>query len=343
MAQQVPESEGMSDARIVMSRPREPMPAGFFGMAVGILALAATWRVGVRLWHLPVHAATAATALALLIWVTVLAGYARKWRIQREAAIAEWNHPIHSSLIALGPVSTMLASQAVLSWSRYVAITLFAVGVATQLGLGVALHGRLWQGGRRMETITPVVYLPTVAPSFVAAATSAAFGWPSLGALFFGAGMLAWLANESLILQSAAEAEPVAAPLRPTLGIQLAPPVVGGVAWLGVSGGVPDYFAYGLLGYGLYQALLLLRLLPWISKQPFTPSYWGFSFGVAALPTMAMLLVEHGASDLFKVLACTLFIAANVVIGILILLTINLMLNGKLLPAVQSGRLIGPR
>ncbi|HMI10949.1 MAG TPA: hypothetical protein VK567_05035, partial [Bradyrhizobium sp.] len=57
--------------------------------------------------------------------------------------------------------------------------------------------------------------------------------------------------------------------LRPTLGIQLAPPTVGAVAYLGINGGVPDLVAHALVGYGLLQALLLLRLLPWSSRLPY--------------------------------------------------------------------------
>jgi tellurite resistance protein len=319
-----------------MIEHRTPMPAGFFGIAVGSLALAGAWRVGARIWHLPTQIASTLTVAALLVWVAVLLGYVWKWTAQRQAAVTEWGHPVQSSLIALGPVSTMLAAQAVLAWSRPIALGLFVVGVVAQLGVGVMLHGRLWLGSRKMETITPAVYLPTVAPGFVSAAGCAAFGWPSVGALFFGVGMLEWLALESLILQSAAEADPIAAPLRPTLGIQLAPPVVGGVAWFGISGGTVGIFAYALLGYGIYQALLLLRLLPWIRRQPFTPSYWGFSFGVAALPTMTMLLVEHGAPEFFHAMAWVLFIASNLVIGALATLTVKLLANGKLLPLLNT-------
>ena len=36
-----------------MNTNRGPMPAAFFGIAVGALALANAWRVGVRIWHLP--------------------------------------------------------------------------------------------------------------------------------------------------------------------------------------------------------------------------------------------------------------------------------------------------
>ena len=44
----------------------------------------------------------------------------------------------------------------------------------------------------------------------------------------------------------------------------------------------PDLFAQALMGYGLFQALLMLRLLPWIARQPFAPSYWAFTCGFGA-------------------------------------------------------------
>jgi tellurite resistance protein len=112
--------------------------------------------------------------------------------------------------------------------------------------------------------------------------------------------------------------------------------VVGGVTYLSLSSGTPDLFALVLLGYGLYQALLLLRLLPWIRRQAFTPGYWAFSFGVAALPTMALRMVERGATGPLEWAAPLLFIAANLIIGILVVKTLSLLVHGKLIPAAAA-------
>ncbi|WP_118182679.1 dicarboxylate transporter/tellurite-resistance protein TehA [Paraburkholderia phosphatilytica] len=316
-----------------MNGSREPMPAGFFGIAVGTLALAGAWRVGVKLWALPADLAALATSVALVVWLAVMAGYAHKWLTNRESALAEWRHPVQSLFLPLGPVSTLLAAQALLAWSRPLAVLLFVLGTVSQLALGVAMQGRFWQGGRKTGLVTPAIYLPTVAPSFVAGTTAAALGWTQLGELFFGVGVLSWFAIESVILHRTAHHDALPEALRPALGIQLAPPVVGGVTWLAISHGAPDVFAYALFGYGLYQALLLLRLLPWIRKQPFAPSYWAFSFGVAALPTMAMRLAGVGAPDWIGWLAVVLFIAANGVIGLLIVKTVELIASDRLLPA----------
>jgi tellurite resistance protein TehA-like permease len=55
-------------------------------------------------------------------------------------------------------------------------------------------------------------------------------------------------------------------PLCATLGIQLAPPAVGAVAYLSITHGEPDLVAQALVGYGLLQALLLIRLGSWIGQ-----------------------------------------------------------------------------
>jgi len=308
------------------------MPVAFFSIAVGALALANAWRVGVRLWQLPQGISEVLSAAALAVWLSLLIAYARKWLLQREAALAEIRHPVQSAFTALGMVSTLLAAQLLLPWSRPAALAVFGVAVTGQLALAVYLYGRFWQGGLKPELVTPAIYLPMVAQNFVAGTTAAGFGWPQVGVLFFGVGAFAWLAMESMILQRAAVHDPLPEALRPTLGIQLAPPVVGGVSYLAVSQGLPDLLTQAMLGYGLFQALLLLRLLPWIRRQPFAPSYWGFSFGVAALPTMAMRMAERGDSGPALWLAPALFIAANLIIGTLAVKTLGLLFTGKLLP-----------
>jgi tellurite resistance protein len=315
---------------------RQPMPVAFFGIAVGLLALAGAWRAAAHVWAIPAVVPPLLTAGALSVWLALMIAYARKWLVERDAAIAEMAHPVQSSFAALAPVSTLLAAQAVQNYSRELAIALFVAGVVSQLGLGAYLHGRFWQGGRKPELTTPAIYLPTVAPSFVAGTAAASLGWTQIGALFFGAGVFSWLAIESIVMHRAAVHDPLPDALRPTLGIQLAPPVVGGVSYLAITHGVPDLFAYMLLGYGVYQAMMLTRLLPWIRQHSFTPSYWACSFGVAALPTMAIRMLERGAAGPLLWLAPASFIVANVVSASLIVGTALALFKGKLFPIVAT-------
>src|ERR1700727_2146802 len=107
------------------------------------------------------------------------------------------------------------------------------------------------------------------------------------------------------------------------MGLQFAAPAVGAVAYLSVNGGAPDIFAYALIGYALLQALILIRLLPWLIGAALTPAWWSFSFGAASLPTAAMKLVAHRDAGAIAALAPYLFIAGNILIAAIAIVTIK--------------------
>jgi tellurite resistance protein len=87
-----------------------------------------------------------------------------------------------------------------------------------------------------------------------------------------------------------------------------------------------------LLGYGVFQALLMIRLLPWIVRQPFAPSYWAFTFGLSAIATSFLRFAERGAPGPISAAAPYVFFAVNLVIGGIAIGTLWLLLKGRLLP-----------
>ncbi|MEH2353048.1 dicarboxylate transporter/tellurite-resistance protein TehA [Nostoc sp.] len=321
----------------VLKDYRITIPASFFSMILGLAGLGSCWRVAAKLWHLPAWIGEAIMLLTVVIWLVLLLLYVSKWLWARADALAEFEHPVLCCFIGLVPVSTVLVALAIAPYSRAIAIALFVVGAIGQLSFGVYRSGRLWMGGRKPETITPILYLPTVAGGFVSAIVASTLGYREWGALFFGAGLFSWLALESIIIHRLYLFEELPKPLRPTLGIQLAPPVVGCVAYLSITSGQPDTFAQILFGYGLLQALILLRLLPWLFQQPFTASYWAFTLGVAALSLSSLRLVERGMTGVMEKLAILLFVGANIAIGSIALGTVRLLLRGKLLPLPATG------
>ena len=219
--------------------------------------------------------------------------------------------------VGLIGVSTSLMSLAVLPYSGPAAQILFFAGAAATLGFALWRTGLVWRGERDPATTTPVLYLPLVAGAFVTASAAGALGYRDWGQLAFGAGLFSWLAIESVLLHRLYTGPALPSALRPALGIQLAPPTVGAMAYLSVAGGAPDVVAHALLGYGLLQALLLVRMLPWIMEQPFAPSYWAFSFGATAFAAAPLLMVEAGGSGAIATLAPFLFLAANAVVGLI--------------------------
>jgi len=313
------------------------VPASFIGLVLGLVGLGDCWRVAAKPWGYPHVIDEAVMAVAFAVWVLVMALYIGKWLWARDEAIAELNHPVQNCFIGLSGVATMLAAVAIAPpHSTGLPLALAVVGGAITLAYGVYFTARQWTGERELETASPALYLPTVAGNFVTAFVSGYFGHEALGELFLGAGMLSWLALESLISHRMTFVKAMAPPMRPAMGIMLAPPVVGCLAYLFVTGGVsgtkPDLFAQALLGYGLFQMALLLRLLPWIAKQPFGASYWAFSFGVTALAFDAIVFMLRGQTGYIEWLCVALFVLANLTMAILIVGTLWRLTQGKLLP-----------
>jgi tellurite resistance protein len=316
-----------------MTRSNIPLvPASFFGMVLGLAGLGSAWRLAHVAWGLPASIGELTMLAAGIVWLMVTLLYALKWGAAREAALAEADHPVQCCFIGLAGVATMLVAGGVAPYSHQVALALYVGGALFTAGFAIWRTGGLWQGGRDPAMITPVLYLPTVAGSFVAATVGSALGFADLGQFFLGMGMFGWLAIESVLLHRLLTAPPMPPAMRPTLGIQLAPPVVGAVALLASAPQAPVFLIHGMIGYGILQALVLLRLLPWILEEPFAPSYWAFTFGVTALAIAPIRLVILGDHGVIRFIAPLLFGFANLVVLGIAAGTVLRLLQGRLLP-----------
>ncbi len=307
------------------------VPASFFGIVLGLAGLANAWRAAHEVWKAPALVGEVLMVLAAIVWALLLFLFILKWILAREHALGEAHHLVQCCFIGLAGVATMLIALGALPYSRAAAQILFGIGAAFTVAFALWRTGLLWQGGREHSATTPVLYLPTVAGGFVTAIVASGLGYPDWGQLVFGAALFSWLAIESVLLHRLYTVSSLAKVLRPTLGIQLAPPTVGAVAYLSVNGGAPDLIAHALVGYGLLQTLLLLRLLHWITQQPCGASYWGFSFGVTALAIAPIRMVGQGDTGAMAWLAPYLFVGTNLAVAVIALGTLRLIAQGRLL------------
>lgn len=314
-----------------MNASRWVVPASFFSMVLGLCGLGTDWRAAHALWGAPAWVGEAVMAVAGGVWLLLAALYANKWLSHGSQARAEVAHPIQCCFVALVPVTAMLVGLAVLPHARPLAVALCVLGSAASLVFGAWRHGGLWRGARPVGATTPVLYLPTVAANLVSAMAAGALGLPELGQLFFGAGVLAWLALESVIVGRLFNGEEMPLPLRATLGIQPAPPAVALLAYSSITTGPPDLVAHMLLGYAIVQGLIVLRLMPWL-RQPFTPGYWAFTFGATAIASATMRFAARGDDRVFAALAPVLFVMANAVVLGIFAFTVMAALKGQLLP-----------
>ena len=308
------------------------VPVSFFAIVLGTCGLGNSWRVATKLWGVPAAIGETIVAIGALIWLALVALYVAKWLLVPTAARAELDDPIQCCFIGLIGVAGMLVAGAILPYVASGAYVLFAVMAVFTFAFGLWRTGLIWRGSRAATTTTAVLYLPLVAGSFVCTTVLGAIGATDWAQLTFGAGFFSWLAIESVLLHRLYTAEPLAEPLRPTLGIQLAPPTVGAVAYLNATGSSGDIIVHAMLGYGILQFILLARMLPWITRR-FVPSIWSFSFGITALATATETLTLRGDKGAIAMLSMPAFLIANVLVGVFAVGTLMLLAQRRLLPA----------
>lgn len=81
-----------------------------------------------------------------------------------------------------------------------------------------------------------------------------------------------------------------------------------------------------LLGYGMFQLLVGIRLVNWLAEQPFSYTWWAFSFGVVSATITCLKLALEGATST-AALALPVFACANVFIGYLCVRTLQCLLR----------------
>ena len=290
-----------------MSTKKFPVPLSYFSMPLGLFALGLSWRYGAHIGLLPNWAAETLLTAAFALWLLLVIAYIIKIRFFRPEFLRDLQDLVQCCFISAIPITTMLAGLAALPYQTPLAKGLILLGTAGQLAFAMYRAGGLWRGVHTLDATTPIVYLPTVATNFVSATAMAALGWSDYAWLFLGAGLFSWLSLEAAILSRLRTGTPVNAPVRGIVGIQLAPAFVG---------------------CGCLQFLLLLRLLPWMLEQGFSPSFWGFSFGLATMTGCGFHLI---AEQRLLFLGYFLATAGSGLVMLLLLATLNLARQGRLL------------
>ena len=266
-------------------------PVNYFAVALGTGALGAAWRTGASKGMAPDWVGESILAFNAVVWL-LLVGFLVYAVVKYRAWVRSfWEHPARTCFFSLIPATTAQVGAALYPYAEVPALTLVVLGAVGQLYFASHRIAGTWRGG-------PVLYLPTVATNFATATAMGFVGWHDMAMLFFGAGLISWFSIEAAILSRMRTLTPLPKGERGVIGIQMAPPFVGGNAYLAANGGTVDWFFLVLTGYGILQLIFLMRLLPWTLEDGFSMSMWGFSFGMASMAASGIRLTAAGSLGL---------------------------------------------
>jgi tellurite resistance protein len=308
------------------------VPAGLYSIVMGLAGLGGAWLQAAALLGWPRVTGIMLLALAALAWVVVTALLAAKFVGSRERFDAEFAHPAQGAPFALAPATLCLLMPLFDAWAPALARPVLFVGAFGALALGAWMAGRWISERRELSMFTPTLHFPLVAGGFLGALGAGILDMQGLGVMLFGAGLFAWLIGASVSLYRLIFGDPLPTPMRPLVAVELAPPAIGAVAWIVLSGDSPDALAALLFGYGLFLAMMLAGLVRWFAAAPFGPPWWAFTFPAAALSNAAIRFAVSYPGTAFTVLAVGLFAIANAVVVYVAIRTIAALAGGRFPP-----------
>ncbi len=258
-----------------------PMPAARFGIVLGLLSLANSYRLATTLFEWPKFVGEVFAVIGAVAWLVAITLYIYKWVLMPKAAMTEFNHPVMGNFVALAPVTTILFGMVFRPWLSPVGSFFIWLGVLVITVFAVYKIRDFWLGKQTQEIISPAMYLPSLAGMFVAAMGLANLDQQVWALLYLGAGLINWITIEPAVVSRLRHLE-LPPPMRPSIGIQVAPGMVAAATWIAVTGQF-DFFALFFLGYGILQLLIALSTAGWIFKPGFDLGHWSFSFGLASM------------------------------------------------------------
>ena len=309
------------------------LPPGLFAIVFGLLGLAGAWRrlAGFGLEHADVVAtallnvATGLLELLLLLW-------AIKFVRHRSEVQKDFAHPVNGAMLSLLPLTVLLS---VALWlplmPQYfeIASSVTFAALVLQGIIAWRVVSRVATGDMAADMVTPALFLPPVGGGLIGALALAALGSHGWAVLLFGMGLSAWALLEIRVLNRLF-AGPLPPPLRPTLGVEIAPAPVTSLVAATLWPALPaDVLLIGL-GISCGPLIAVLARWRWWSAVPFSAGFWSFSFPIAAFASVAVEAVRRGGWP--PEVAYGAVILASALIGYLAVRTIALLLRGRLLP-----------
>ena len=133
-------------------------------------------------------------------------------------------------------------------------------------------------------------------------------------------GLIFWIILLIIFFNRIIFHSPLPEKLLPTLFILIAPPAVGFISFVKLTGEI-SAFSKILYYFGLFLVFLLFAQIKIFKKIKFYLSWWAYSFPIAAITIASILMFHEAGISSFKYIALVFFGILNLIIILLIIKT----------------------
>lgn len=314
------------------------LPVAFFSMVMGLAGLSIAWHKAEQVLAIGLPIADILLGIATLAFLVLGLAYLTKLIRYREAVHKELAHPIQLNFFPTISMSLLLLGIATLEHWPGLAGVLWVIGAASQLLLTLYVLN-VWIHHERFEVhhVNPAWFIPVVGNVLVPIA-GARLGFIETSWFFLAIGLLFWLLLFAIVLQRFIFHPSLPDRLMPTFFILIAPPAVGFIAYLQLSGGL-DALARILYYAGLFLTLLLTVQVGRFLRLEFFLSWWAYSFPLAAMTTATFIMYQLTQNLAFAILGWGLLSLVSLVVVYLLYRTAWAVREGQICVPVHESSL----
>ncbi len=303
-----------------LSSRLQHFPIAWFAMIMGLTGLSLAWHKAEGVLRLGFAPSGWLLLLATGLFVLLAALYSVKIIKFKSAASKEWAHPVKMHFVPAVSISLILLSIAWLPVSAPYSKLLWLAGVVLHLILTLYVITQ-WMHHSKFEIIhlNPAWFIPVVGNILVPIA-GVSHAPIEVSWFFFSVGIVFWPVLLTIIMYRVVFHASLPERLMPTLFILIAPPAVGFISYVKLTGEL-DAFAQLLYHSALFFTLLLFSQVRHFANLKFFLSWWAYSFPLAAITIASLVMFEMSSTTLFLRLAGVLLGIATVVIAGLLVRT----------------------
>lgn len=299
----------------------EHFPIAIFSIVMGMAGLALAWQKAHAVLGIPPVIGAGLRGAVSALFIILLVFYGLKALRYPQAVTTEMRHPVRINFFPTVSISLLLLATAYLESAPEAAFWLWGVGTLLHLGFTLAIFGSwIHHTHYDIKHANPAWFIPVVGNIIIPVA-GVRLASPELSWFFFSIGLVFWVVLVTIVLYRLFFHEPLPARLTPTLFILLAPPSVGFIAYLGLTGEL-DAFARILYYTALFLALLLASNAVRFLRLPFFISAWAYSFPLAALTLATLIMSTHLPNSSFELMGVGLLVILSLVVTVLIFRTV---------------------
>ncbi len=316
-----PASQGVApDQPSVPINRLEHFPAAFFSMVMGMAGLTIGWEKAQAVTERSFPFVPWLIGATTVLFAILALLYASKVVLHPSAVREELRHPVRINFMPAMAISLLLLSVVYLGLAPTASHWLWMTGAALQFGFTLfVVNAWIHHEHFQIQHMNPAWFIPAVGNVLVPVA-GVPLGYDLVAWFFFSIGIVLWPVLLTIVFYRVLFHQPLPERLMPTLFILIAPPAVGFIAYVRLTGDV-DVFARVLYFSAVFFTLLLVTQASRFTRLRFFLSWWAYSFPLAAVSIASMLMAEETGNALFLYLGFGLLTMLSGIVALLLVQT----------------------